>query len=38
LQKSDSLFHYSTIPGADNPENKTAGPSKFRLQLFIEEE
>ena len=28
-RKCDSLFHYSSIAGADNPENKTAGPSKF---------
>ena len=37
LQKSDSLLHYSSIAGADNPENKTAGPSRFRDNFGVTE-
>ena len=30
FRKCDSLLHYSSIAGAENPENKTAGPSSSR--------
>ena len=34
-RKCDSLFQYSSIAGADNPENKTAGPSKIhKYKIF----
>ena len=35
-RKCDSLFQYSSIAGADNPENKTAGPSRSRRALALE--